>query len=348
MAKDSVEDQEFAVLNPLKNSKVPNLGREHVICLKDSFYHQGPNGNHHCLVFELLGDDIYSALEDYSCEMTGSGTRLTKFPKPVAKKILKDVLLGLNFLHQNGITHGDLQPGNFLSSIEGLDNLGAEDLDVKVEDVAVEVKRLDGKLDKWAPKYLAMPRLLVQTDQWPVFPVKISDLGAGTFNAEPSATKIPVVAVALRSPELLLNSHPLNSYVDIWSFGCLMFEMFVGRKLFTSMSGSNLDDDSDTALLQMHDILGPLPEEIHVKWHRSEKYFQPDSRKHYNSMVQSPKEILNSSSTLEKLMRDAVSEEGGLDEEEADIILSLLRKMLDYDPLKRPSALEILGNSFWN
>ncbi|KAK6348099.1 hypothetical protein TWF718_005914 [Orbilia javanica] len=345
-ARDSAEDRELTLLNYLKNSVASRLGQEHIISLKDSFYHEGPNGNHLCLVFELLGENIYGVLEDYSYETTGSDS-LRKFPKPVAKRILKDILLGLNFLHRNGVVHGDLQPGNFLSTIKGLDALRSEDLEVKIEDVAVELKRIDGKVDKWAPTYIAMSRLLIQTDEWPVFPIKISDFGAGFLLSEPRAAKTIVTPIALRSPELMLDSHPLDTYIDIWAFGCLMFEMLVGKQLFMTIPTANTDNDSDVMLLLMHSILGPLPESIHTKWPRSGKYFRSDSREHYNSMVDGPEGILDPSPNIEAGIRDAVSHADGLDEEEADIVISLLRKILDYDPLKRPSASEILENSFW-
>ncbi|KAK6502367.1 hypothetical protein TWF506_002948 [Arthrobotrys conoides] len=355
-AKDSIDDREVAVLNHLNTSRASSIiGSEHVVCLKDSFYHQGPNGKHLCLVFELLGDNIYSVLEGYSYETTGSERTLTKFPKPIAKRILKNVLLGLNFLHQNGVVHGDLQPGNFLSSIKGLDSLRPADIEVKSQEAAdefelqeavVEVERLDGKLDKWAPKYLAMPQSLVESDQWPVFPIKISDLGAATLTLEALTAKTPVMPIGLRSPELILNSHPLDTYIDIWSFGCLMFEMFVGKKLLAVMPlmpGSNIDNRNDDNLLQMHQILGPLPENLLVKWTRSGKYFRPGSREHYNSLIEGPEGIPNLGPNMEAMIRQAVTEE-----EEAGVIISLLREMLNYDPLKRPSALEIMKNSFWD
>ncbi|KAK6501770.1 hypothetical protein TWF481_009596 [Arthrobotrys musiformis] len=357
MADDSIDDREFAVLNHLNASRAsgPMLGSDHVICLKDSFYHQGPNGNHRCLVFELLGDNIYSILEDYSFEMTGLGSQLTKFPKPIAKRILKDVLLGLNFLHQNGVVHGDLQPGNFISSIkpEDLDSLGPEYLDVesrktvaeacKAEGAVVAVERLDGKLDKWAPGYLVRPQFPVIADEWPVFPIKISDLGAGILTSEPPTANMVVLAIGLRPPELMLNSHPLDTYIDIWSFGCLMFEMIVGRQLLLVMPCGNIDDANDDCLLHMDEILGPLPEEVHLKWTRSGKYFRAGSREHYNSMIDGPEGIVKLGPNMETMVRQAIPEE-----EEANVIISLLRKILDYDPLKRPSALEILKNSFWD
>ncbi|KAK6505670.1 hypothetical protein TWF481_007562 [Arthrobotrys musiformis] len=354
-AEDSIEDREIAILNYLNTSEVSKLGSEYVVHLKDSFYHQGPNGNHLCLVFEFLSEDIYSVLEDYSQETTGSDN-LTKFPKPVAKRILRDILIGLNYLHQNGVVHGDLHPGNLLSSVkrQSLDSLRLEDLEAGRQRSTVEVKRRDGKLDKWAPKYLAAPPFLMEIDQWPVFPIKISDLGAGVLTSELLTDKPPVMPVGLRSPELILNSPPLDTYIDIWSFGCLMFEMLVGRKLFLMMPpmpGSNIDNCNDEHLLKMHEILGPLPEDIHAKWPRSGKYFRlaAGSREHYNSMVDGPECILDPPPSMEAKVRGAVSEgDGGLSEEDVEVILPLLREILNYDPLKRPSASEILKNSFWD
>lgn len=43
-----------------------------------------------------------------------------RFPKGVARRILRDVLLGLRTLHQHGIVHGDLHPGNILTTIPPL------------------------------------------------------------------------------------------------------------------------------------------------------------------------------------------------------------------------------------
>ncbi|KAF3287314.1 hypothetical protein TWF970_007042 [Orbilia oligospora] len=343
-AKDSVEDQEVVVLNHLNDSRASTAGSEHVIRLKDSFYHQGPNGNHLCLVFELLGDNIYSILEDYSSEITGFSGRLTKFPMPVAKRILKEILLGLNFLHQNGVVHGDLHPGNFLSSVKGLNSLETRNFMARIREATVEVKRIDEKLDRWAPKYLAMPQPLVETNQRLVSPIKISDLGASILTSEAPTARTPVIAIGLRSPELILNSHPFDTYIDIWSFGCLMFEMLIGEKLFALMPlmpGCNIDNRNDDNLLQMDMILGPLPENLHARWARSGNYCRPGSREHYNSMIGGPEGIPSPVPNMEETVRQALPEE-------AEVILSLLREILNYDPLKRPSALEILKNSFWD
>ena len=104
-----------------------------------------------------------------------------RFPKQQTKAILRDILHGLGFLHGNGVVHGDLQSGNLLFTIESLSATRVEQLRQDASNSQVEpLERIDGKIDKWAPNYLAvaMPlddRVLLGPNQR----VKISDLGSG-------------------------------------------------------------------------------------------------------------------------------------------------------------------------
>ena len=71
--------------------------------------------------------------------------------------MLRQVLLGLAYLHQNGIVHGDLQPGNLLFSASGLNKSSdaASTQGTGPDDNCEPVYRRDKKEDRWAPKYLA-------------------------------------------------------------------------------------------------------------------------------------------------------------------------------------------------
>ncbi|KAK8931254.1 Serine/threonine-protein kinase AFC1 [Platanthera zijinensis] len=77
-----------------------------VVKLLDHFKHSGPNGNHVCMVFEFLGDNLLTLIKyaDYR------GIAL-----PMVKEICRYILTGLNYLHQNlSIIHTDLKPENIL------------------------------------------------------------------------------------------------------------------------------------------------------------------------------------------------------------------------------------------
>jgi non-specific serine/threonine protein kinase len=102
----------------------------------------------------------------------------------MAKSILKQSLQALVFLHENGIAHGDFQPGNILFTLNDVDST-PEDLlrqeeDVQARSISPPVRRLDSKQDKWAPRYLCVAQPLVPfTCYAEGFKVKLSDMGGG-------------------------------------------------------------------------------------------------------------------------------------------------------------------------
>lgn len=52
------------------------------------------------------------------------------FPRRMVKRILRQVLLGISFLHSHGVIHGDIHTGNLLFLAPGFDSCIVE----KVED----------------------------------------------------------------------------------------------------------------------------------------------------------------------------------------------------------------------
>ncbi|KAJ4841782.1 hypothetical protein Tsubulata_010527 [Turnera subulata] len=77
-----------------------------VVKLLDHFKHSGPNGNHVCMVFEYLGDNLLTLIK-YS-DYRG-------VPLRMVKEICFHVLVGLDYLHrQLSIIHTDLKPENIL------------------------------------------------------------------------------------------------------------------------------------------------------------------------------------------------------------------------------------------
>ncbi|KAM0230072.1 hypothetical protein ACHAP5_011461 [Fusarium lateritium] len=344
----SESGHELQILHHLANIASKDEGL-HTTELLAEFEHHGPNGIHKCLVFEPMGPSVNVMVEElpqFRPKMWGMKIR---YPPQMAKRILKQSLQGLAFLHRNGIAHGDFQPGNMLFS---LDNINDYDEDVLRQEENVEswsisplVERLDGKQDKWAPRYLCIAQPLGSyaspTDD---FRIKLSDMGgAYLFNNPPEKAVTPA---GLRAPELVLKGE-VNRSLDIWSFGCLVFELTTGRPLFCvpwSESETELNDDH---LLMFEERLGPLPDDLYRLWKTSSQYYTPD-RKLYNCQIGGVPEG-EEPLMLERLsMEEAFDQtEPELGDEEAEKVKKLIRRILQYDPSKRPSAVEILQDSWF-
>lgn len=95
-------------------------GKFHVVSLLDTFDHEGPNGKHECLVFQVMGPSTASMVELLPSNLLSPTAPKTRYPTWMVKSILRQTLLGIDCIHQASIVHCDLQPGNLLFPIEDL------------------------------------------------------------------------------------------------------------------------------------------------------------------------------------------------------------------------------------
>jgi len=172
--------REISLHHRLAKSATDATDSRYIVPLLDSFDHHGPNGTHLCLVFGVMGPTPNSLMRlSPECQIGEPWER--RLPKQWAKRILRDILLGLRFLDANGIVHGGLHLGNILFTIalSGVESNPPKTLQQR-PDQAVPLRRLDGKMDPWAPNYLLEPNSLHDYISFELDPlVKIIDLGAG-------------------------------------------------------------------------------------------------------------------------------------------------------------------------
>lgn len=179
-AEDSFENSELSILRFLNQRGSSDKRSTHIIALLDSFREQGPNGKHLCLVSEALGPSVATVLEwTPSYRSTDrAGNNCYRFPLWICKRILKQVLLGIAYLHAHGVVHGDIHAGNVLFATAPIFN--TDQFNQVDESGNMVVKSLDGTFDTSAPRYIPITRpLFRQTHRSSGFIIKISDLGSG-------------------------------------------------------------------------------------------------------------------------------------------------------------------------
>ncbi|KAL0576579.1 hypothetical protein V5O48_005411 [Marasmius crinis-equi] len=105
---------EIKLLSRVASFSPTHPGRQHIVSFLDSFSHQGPEAQHICIVFEPLGENLLALIER---------NRKKGVPRSLVKLIAKQILLGLQYLHDEcDLVHTDIKPENILISIPDIEN----------------------------------------------------------------------------------------------------------------------------------------------------------------------------------------------------------------------------------
>lgn len=95
---------EIKLLRQVTNASPSHPGRDHIVSFLDSFTHTVSSVAHICISFEPLGANILSLIEK---------NRRKGVPPCVVKSITRQVLLGLQYLHEEcDLVHTDIKPEN--------------------------------------------------------------------------------------------------------------------------------------------------------------------------------------------------------------------------------------------
>lgn len=106
-ANSSKQSRELHTLQSLADIAQGNLSSKCIVQLLDHFFHQGPNGTHQCLVFELLGPTVDAVVGD----IHQSGDVLD--PETILR-MSRQLLQAIAFMHEVGYAHaGILESKNY-------------------------------------------------------------------------------------------------------------------------------------------------------------------------------------------------------------------------------------------
>ncbi|KAG1872191.1 kinase-like protein [Suillus subluteus] len=203
-------------------------------CLHLLYFFKQPgksrDGNHLCFVTDVLGGDVKSLQKEVA--------RNKGLPLPLVKRIMMHTLRGLAHMHALQIVHMDLKQDNIMFD---MGSLTQADIAAIIETDPARRHPPEEGLDCVVQAAVSQPLPLPLLADAMMRNYIIANFGI-TQPANVHATD-EISAYALRALETILKS-PWNEKVDIWAFGCMIFELLTGRDLFAykAFPEYNLDE----------------------------------------------------------------------------------------------------------
>lgn len=312
--------------NDLAEAMVPSI--------LDRFTVQGPNGEHACYVTPPARASL-SALKD------GSWVRL--FQLDVARALAAQLVLAVDYVHSQGIVHGDLHLGNILLKVPpSFDQLSPEQLYEEYGAPELEpVIHLDGDpLPPGVPSYGVAPIWLGEASEKIMLAearILLSDFGeAFSYPKELKYTsRTPLV---IRPPEAWFEPEsPLSFQSDIWSLACTIWSIFAQRPLFEGFLATE-----DDMTCEHVDALGILPQEWWKRWEARRYKFTEDGEPINRNPYRSWEDRFEDS--VQQPRRD--SGMPPFDANERDAVFDMLRPMLSFRPEHRPTTKQVLKSEW--
>ncbi|EEP77520.1 predicted protein [Uncinocarpus reesii 1704] len=330
---------EMQTLSQLARAESRLPGKAIVQNLLDSFTFSGPNGTHQCLVTDAARTSIHEAKE-------APYHRLLQLP--AAQAITSQLILGLQFIHSQGIVHGDLHLANILLRLPpDMQGMTLEQLRDRTGEPAKEqVVCEDGALlDHGVPLEVIVP-LWLGIDSDKIFlvdsAIMIADFGEAF---DPRVTP----QFAAHTPPLLAPSEScfaepgeldesLSFSADIWTLACTIWDIFGSRPPFEAFPVT-----LDEVTIEHVEMLGKLPDRWWRKWAERRNWFDEDGQKNVKESL--CQWYSNSSRDWDQRFRDYIQhprQRRKFDFSEEKAFCDMIKSMLVLEPSKRATIDEVV------
>jgi len=332
--------------NELKINKLLT-SNEYVVKLIDNFV----ENNSVCLIYELMGITLLDLMDYYD----------DGIPLNIVKQILKQVFKGVDELHSQNIIHCDLKAENIMIKQFDIDISEIVDYTSKLDIEKVHENLITKNLpdnysefDKNKKKNvkrrvknkcmnLLSDIFKTKLEEYIVneecefefneseLKCKIIDLGNSEINGSNNDDEIMIRSY--RPPENIINPF-YNEKADIWTIGCIAYELITGEYLFEIDRNLSDNDKDREHLHQMYEILGKMPKEQALDCEFSDELFDNQGR------------IINRKQCDYTSIDEIMANEFNFSENDSKEISIFLRKMLDYNVNTRCSAKSLI-NDVW-
>lgn len=245
---------------------------------------------HLCFAFELLGANLYEWIKAGSFRGVHLG---------IISCFASQILKCLSLLADLKIIHCDLKPENILLK----------------DPRSIRPRSSDSN-----PTF-------IPDDFNPTlanYQIKVIDFGSSCYEKERLYTYVQ--SRFYRSPEVILGL-PYTSAIDMWSFGCVLVELYTGYPLFP---GENETDQ----LACIMELKGLPPKELLSTGSRTRTFFDSDGK---------PRNITNSKGKKRRLASKSL---GSVTKCSDLAFLDFITQCLEWDPVKRLKPSRALKHPF--
>ncbi|KDQ25190.1 hypothetical protein PLEOSDRAFT_159843 [Pleurotus ostreatus PC15] len=193
---------------------------------------RGSAGSHLCFTMPLYGGDVRSLIQ----------SRTSPFPLPLVKRILLHLLRGIAFAHERGIVHTDLKFDNVLFTTPAT----TSDIEKWIQEDPPRRNPPELSSDGVLRSAVSQPMKLPSEEEALRATYVLADFGC----ALPSKhhANCTITPILLRAPEVLLGGE-WDTPADMWSFGCLAYELITNEVLFRYRTLEVFDLTEDENLL---------------------------------------------------------------------------------------------------